>query len=234
MTSAVIVAAGKGTRMKYKPNISKQHIDILGKSVVQRTIEKFLEAESIDEIVLVIIKEEEEYFKKNVLSAINSNKPIKMVYGGAERVFSCYNGIMATDSKTDVVLVHDGVRPFVKTSEIDEVVKKARETGAAVLAVKSKDTIKIAPANIIEHTPDRDNVYMIQTPQGFNKSTLVAAYEALIQSQGDFIPTDDASVVENFGQKVHIVPGSYENIKITTLSDIVVAEAILRSEEFFA
>ena len=234
MTSAVIVAAGKGTRMKYKPNISKQHIDILGKSVVLRTIEKFVEAESIDEIILVIIKEEEEYFRNQVLNLIETDKPIKLVYGGKERVYSCYNGIMATNKNTDVVLVHDGVRPFVKTSEINEVVRVSKETGAAVLAVKSKDTIKIAPSNIIEHTPDRDNVYMIQTPQGFSKKTLVEAYEKLISSESDFVPTDDASVVENYGQKVRIVEGSYENIKITTLSDVVLAEAILKSEVLFA
>lgn len=234
MTSAVIVAAGRGTRMKYKPNISKQHIDILGKSVILRTIEKFLEAESVDEIVLVIIENEEEYFRKNVLSCIVTDKPIKLVYGGTERVYSCYNGILATDEAADIVLVHDGVRPFVKTSEINEVVEKARQTGAAVLAVKSKDTIKIAPENIIEHTPDRENVYMIQTPQGFSKDTLIKAYQKLIEAKSDFIPTDDASVVEHFGKKVHIVPGSYENIKITTLSDVVLAEAILKSEGLFA
>lgn len=234
MTSAVIVAAGRGTRMKYKPNISKQHIDILGKSVVLRTIEKFVEAESIDEIVIVIIKEEEDYFRNNVLNYIETSKPVKLVYGGKERVHSCYNGIMATDEKAEVVLVHDGVRPFVKTAEIDEVVKATKESGAAVLAVKSKDTIKIAPKNVIEHTPDRENLYMIQTPQGFQKETLVAAYENLINSKSDFVPTDDSSVVENYGQKVHIVEGSYENIKITTLSDVVLAEAILRSEALFA
>ena len=161
MTSAVIVAAGKGTRMKYNPNISKQHIDILGKSVVLRTLEKFVEADSVDEIVLVIIEQEESYFKKYVLSQIETTKPIKMVYGGAERVDSCYNGILATAEDADVVLIHDGVRPFVKVSEINAVIEEVRKNGAAVLAVKSKDTIKIAPRNVIEHTPNRENVYLI-------------------------------------------------------------------------
>lgn len=233
MTSAVIVAAGKGTRMKYDPNISKQHIDILGKSVVLRTIEKFVDAKSIDEIILVIIKEEEEYFKTHVLNEIHTDKPIKMIYGGSERVHSCYNGILATDEKADVVLIHDGVRPFVKISEIDDVVKTTRETGAAVLAVKSKDTIKIAPSNIIEHTPDRENVYVIQTPQGFDRKTLIDAYDNLNDLECGFVPTDDASVVEKYGKKVHIVEGSYENIKITTVSDVILAEAILRSEYLF-
>lgn len=233
MTSAVIVAAGKGTRMKYDPNISKQHIDILGKSVVLRTIEKFVDAKSIDEIILVIIKDEEEYFKTHVLNEIHTDKPIKMIYGGSERVHSCYNGILATDEKADVVLIHDGVRPFVKISEIDDVVKTTRETGAAVLAVKSKDTIKIAPSNIIEHTPDRENVYVIQTPQGFDRKTLIDAYDNLNDLECGFVPTDDASVVEKYGKKVHIVEGSYENIKITTVSDVILAEAILRSEYLF-
>lgn len=234
MTSAVIVAAGRGTRMKYDPNISKQHIDILGKSVVLRTIEKFVEADSVDEIILVIIQAEEEYFKKHVLSEIHTEKPIKLVYGGAERVNSCYNGILATDERAEIILIHDGVRPFVKVSEIDEVIESVRENGAAVLAVKSKDTIKIAPNNIIEHTPDRENVYMIQTPQGFLRQTLIEAYDNLECLECGFVPTDDASVVEKYGKKVHIVEGSYENIKITTVSDVVLAEAILRSEALFA
>lgn len=230
MTSAVIVAAGRGTRMKYKPNISKQHIDILGKSVVLRAIEKFIESESVDEIIIVIIKEEEEYFKKNVLSEINTKKPVKLIYGGSERFESSYNGIMATSEKSDIILVHDGVRPFVRVEEIDAVTQKAREAGAAVLAVKSKDTIKIAPNDIIEETPDRENVYMIQTPQGFGRKLLIDAYDSMRSLSCGFAPTDDASVVEKYGQKVHIVEGSYENIKITTVSDVVIAEAILQSE----
>lgn len=233
MTSAVIVAAGKGTRMKYNPNISKQHIDILGKSVVLRTIEKFVEAESVDEIILVIIKSEEQYFKDYVLSQINTSKPIKLVYGGAERVNSCYNGILATDEKSDVILIHDGVRPFVKVSEINAVIEETKKNGAAVLAVKSKDTIKIAPQNVIEHTPNRENVFLIQTPQGFDRKTLIEAYDNLECLDCGFIPTDDASVVEKYGKKVHIVEGSYENIKITTVSDVILAEAILKSEGLF-
>ena len=126
MTSAVIVAAGRGTRMKYNPHVSKQHIDILGKSVVLRTIEKFVENELIDEIILVIIKEEEKYFKENVLNKIRTSKPIKLVYGGAERVDSSYNGILATDERSEVVLIHDGVRPFVKESEIRAVIEATK------------------------------------------------------------------------------------------------------------
>ncbi len=229
MTSVVIVAAGRGTRMKYNPHVSKQHIDILGKSVVLRTIEKFVENDLIDEIILVIIKEEEKYFKENVLNKIQTSKPIKLVYGGAERVDSSYNGILATDERADVVLIHDGVRPFVKETEIRAVIEAVREKGAAVLAVKSKDTIKIAPKNVIEHTPDREHLYLIQTPQGFGRKTLIEAYEHL-KMQCDFMPTDDASVVEKYGKPVHIVEGSYENIKITTVSDIILAEALLRAE----
>lgn len=234
MTSAVIVAAGRGTRMKYNPHVSKQHIDILGKSVILRTIEKFVACPQVDEIVLVVLPAEEEYFKKSVLSQIHTEKPIRLVHGGTERVDSCYNGIVATDPNSKWVVMHDGVRPFVKVSEIEAVIQKAKIHGAAVLAVKSKDTIKIAPQNIIEHTPDRENMYLIQTPQAFERQILLEAYQHLNASQNAFLPTDDASVVERFGAKVHIVEGSYENIKITTVSDIILAEAILRSEELLA
>ncbi len=220
--------------MKYDPGVSKQHIDILGKSVVLRTIEKFVEAKSIDEIILVIIQAEEDYYKRHVLSQIRTSKPIKLIYGGTERADSCYNGILATDERADIVLIHDGVRPFVKVSEIDAVIESAKQNGAAVLAVKSKDTIKIAPNRIVEHTPERATLYLTQTPQGFERKTLIEAYRSLNDRKDGFMPTDDASVVEKYGKSVHIVEGSYENIKITTLSDILLAEAILRTEGLFA
>lgn len=230
MTSAVILAAGKGTRMKIKSDVSKQHIDILGKSVIIRTIEKFLESEQISEIILVISKSEEEYFQKYVISHLNSTKPMKLVYGGKERFESSYNGIIATSESSDIVLVHDGARPFIKVSEINEVAQKARECSAAILAVKSKDTIKIASKGIVIETPEREKLYQIQTPQGFDRELLIKAYKNMRNTNTNFAPTDDSSVVERLGAKVHIVEGSYENIKITTASDIIIAESILKSE----
>ncbi|MGL5255745.1 MAG: 2-C-methyl-D-erythritol 4-phosphate cytidylyltransferase [Proteocatella sp.] len=230
MVSAVIVAAGKGTRMNHSSNLSKQYIDILGKTVVLRTLEKFIKSEVIDEIVIVIMKAEETYFKENVLSKIDTKKPIKLVHGGSERFESSYNGIIATSETSDIVLIHDGVRPFVKLEEISNMVEAVKKFDAAVLAVKSKDTIKLAVDNIIEETPNRENVYMIQTPQGFKRNLLIEAYQHMRTSKDDFMPTDDASVVERYGTKVHIVEGSYENIKITTASDIYFAEAIIKME----
>lgn len=230
MISAVIVAAGKGTRMKSDSGLSKQYIEINGKSIVLRTIEKFAEAEVIDEIVIVVMKDDEEFFKKQVLSNVKSDKPIKIAYGGKERFESSINGIQATSKNSDTILIHDGVRPFVKIEEIEKVAEKASLNGAAVLAVKSKDTVKLVCNGIIDSTPDRESVYLIQTPQGFSKKLLLDSYEDLINSSDKFMPTDDASVAERFGAKVHIVEGSYENIKITTVSDIAFAEAILKSE----
>lgn len=231
MVSAVIVAAGKGTRMNHRSNLSKQYIDILGKTVVLRTLEKFIKSEVIDEIVIVIMKAEETYFKENVLSKIDTKKPIKLVHGGSERFESSYNGIIATSETSDIVLIHDGVRPFVKLEEISNMVEAVKKFDAAVLAVKSKDTIKLAVDNIIEETPNRDNVYMIQTPQGFKRKLLIEAYEHMRNTKDDFMPTDDASVVERYGTKVHIVEGSYENIKLTTASDLYFAEAIVKMEK---
>ena len=153
MTSAVIVAAGRGTRMNHSSNLSKQYIEILGKTVVLRTLEKFIESEVIDEIVIVIMKDEEDYFRENVLSKIDTKKPIKLVHGGSERFESSYNGIIATSEQSDIVLIHDGVRPFIQLEEISAVVEKVSKFEAAVLAVKSKDTIKLAVNNIIEETP---------------------------------------------------------------------------------
>lgn len=231
MTSVVIVAAGKGTRMNHSSNLSKQYIEILGKTVVLRTLEKFIESEVIDEIVIVIMKDEDAYFRENILSKIDTKKPIKLVHGGSERFESSYNGIIATSENADIVIIHDGVRPFIKLEEISAVVETVSKFEAAVLAVKSKDTIKIAIDNIIEETPNRDNVYMIQTPQGFKRKLLIEAYEHMRSNKDDFMPTDDASVVERYGKKVHIVEGSYENIKLTTASDLYFAEAIVKMEK---
>lgn len=230
MTSAIIVAAGKGTRMKSAAGVSKQYIEIMGKPVILRTIEKFTESEAVDEIVIVLMKDDEAYFREKILSKVKSEKPVKIAYGGKERFESSLNGIKASSQDSDTVLIHDGVRPFVKPSEIERVASRAKETGAAVLAVKSKDTVKLVSDGMIESTPDRESVYLIQTPQGFSKKLLIDSYEDLLNSKEIFMPTDDASVVERFGARVSIVEGSYENIKITTVSDLAFAEAILKTE----
>lgn len=228
MNSVVIVAAGKGTRMGRKDNLSKQHIEILGKSIIQRTLEKFL-ASSVEEIIIVISKEEEQIFKEKLLEKINTDKTIKLVYGGKERFESSLNGILATNKNSKVVLVHDGARPFVTVDEIEKVLELAEKSGAAVLGVKSKDTIKIVRQGIIENTPNREQVYAIQTPQGFHRNMLIQAYEQL-KVNCEFIPTDDASVVENLGRKVSLIEGRYENIKITTEIDLFIGKSILEGE----
>ena len=230
MTSAIIVAAGKGTRMRSAAAVSKQYIEIMGKPIILRTIEKFAESEAVDEIVVVLSKDDEAYFRENIFSKIKSKKTVKIAYGGKERFESSLNGIKATSQDSETILIHDGVRPFVKISEIERVSIRAKETGAAVLAVKAKDTVKLVSDGIIESTPDRERVYLIQTPQGFSRKLLIAAYEDLLNSKDGFMPTDDASVVERYGARVGVVEGSYENIKITTVSDIAFAEAILKTE----
>ena len=230
MTSAIIVAAGKGTRMRSAAAVSKQYIEIMGKPIILRTIEKFAESEAVDEIVVVLSKDDEAYFRENIFSKIKSKKTVKIAYGGKERFESSLNGIKATSQDSETILIHDGVRPFVKISEIERVSIRAKETGAAVLAVKAKDTVKLVSDGIIESTPDRERVYLIQTPQGFSRKLLIAAYEDLLNSKDGFMPTDDASVVERYGARVGVVEGSYENIKITTVSDLAFAEAILKTE----
>lgn len=230
MTSAIIVAAGKGTRMRSAAAVSKQYIEIMGKPIILRTIEKFAESEAVDEIVVVLAKDDEAYFRENILSKIKSKKTVNIAYGGKERFESSINGIKATSQDSETILIHDGVRPFVKISEIERVSIRAKETGAAVLAVKAKDTVKLVADGIVESTPDRENVYLIQTPQGFSRKLLIAAYEDLLNSKEIFMPTDDASVVERYGARVSVVEGSYENIKITTVPDIAFAEAILKTE----
>lgn len=233
MVSVVIVSAGKGTRMKNNNNISKQHIDIFGKSIIVRTIEKFFYLNSINEIILVINSDEEEYFNNKVLNLFGYSSKIKLVYGGKERFESVYLGLKKVSPESDIVLVHDGVRPFVTKDNIENIIYYSRKYGAATLAVKSKDTIKYVKDKKINGNIDREYSYMIQTPQGFKKDILLDSYNKFKNGEfgEEFFPTDDSSLVNKNGMDVYVVEGDYNNIKITTISDIIVAEAISKMEE---
>ena len=135
------------------------------------------------------------------------------------------------DPATDIVLVHDAARPMVTVETIEQVISAARLHGAAIAAVKEKNTIKLVAADgIVQSTPDRANMWSIQTPQGFQRELLIEAY--MKASQDGFLGTDDASLVERLGRPVYVVESDYRNIKITTPEDLLIAEAFLRSGQF--
>lgn len=226
MNTAIILAAGKGTRMNMGMN--KIYLNIKGKTILAHTLDVFFSCSSINEIILVIGAGEEELCREKVLNNIDINKPFKLVTGGKERQDSVYNGIRSIDENSDLVLIHDGARPFITADIIDQSIEAAKLYKAAVVGVPVKDTVKEADgSDFIVRTPERSSLWLVQTPQTFLKNVIVQAYELSIK---DRIPaTDDSMLVERMGIRVKMVTGSYDNIKITTPEDIAFALAILES-----
>jgi len=227
MNGVVIVAAGTGSRMNM--GINKQFIKLEGKEVIVYTIEKFYNNPNIDDIVVVVKESESEFFKKEIIERYNF-KNIKIAYGGKERQDSVYNGLKLLDEKCDIVLIHDGARPFVSNKTIDTCIEEAKEHKAIVVGVPVKDTIKVIDSNNnIVDTPNRSVLWAVQTPQTFNYNILLNAYEDAFKSR--FYGTDDAMLVERIGHKVKMVEGSYNNIKITTKEDLNIGSQILNSRD---
>ncbi len=224
--SAIIAAAGMSNRMGSK--INKQFIAIGGKPIIAHTIEKFEESRYIDEIIIVAKEEEIEYCRKEIIKKYKFNKVSNVIRGGKERQDSVYNGILALNEKSKIVLTHDGARPFVKIQNIEDGIKGALDYGACVIGVPVKDTIKIVEeGNTINNTPKRSMLWAAQTPQCFLKDILIKGYEKAIEL--GYLGTDDSSLVEKIGYSVKMIMGSYENIKITTPEDIALAESLLRN-----
>ena len=227
MNGVVIVAAGTGSRMKM--GINKQFIKLEEKEIIAYTIEKFYNNSNIEDIVVVVKEDESEFFKKEILDKYNF-KNIKIAYGGKERQDSVYNGLKLLDKKCDVVLIHDGARPFVSDKIIYNCIEEVKEHKAIVVGVPVKDTIKIIDndKNIVD-TPNRSVLWAVQTPQTFDYNILIDAYKDAFKS--GFYGTDDAMLVERIGYKVKMVEGSYNNIKITTKEDLSVGSQILKIQD---
>lgn len=227
MNGVVIVAAGTGSRMKM--GINKQFIKLEGKEIIAYTIEKFYNNSNIEDIVVVVKEDESEFFKKEILDKYNF-KNIKIAYGGKERQDSVYNGLKSLDKKCDVVLIHDGARPFVSDKIIYNCIEEVKEHKAIVVGVPVKDTIKVIDndKNIVD-TPNRSVLWAVQTPQTFDYNILIDAYKDAFKS--GFYGTDDAMLVERIGYKVKMVEGSYNNIKITTQEDLSVGSQILKIQD---
>lgn len=227
MNGVVIVAAGTGSRMNM--GINKQFIKLEGKEIIYYTIEKFYKNENIDDIVVVVKEEEAEFFRKEILDKYNF-KNIKLAYGGKERQDSVYNGLKSLDKECNIVLIHDGARPFVSNKIINKSIEEAKENKAIVVGVPVKDTIKVIDndKNIID-TPNRNVLWAVQTPQTFDYNLLIKSYEDAFKD--GFYGTDDAMLVERIGYKVKMVEGSYNNIKITTQEDLGLGSQILKVQE---
>ncbi len=224
----LIVAAGNGLRMGLKQK--KQYLQINNAPIISHTLSKFLQYEKSNEIILVIPENDIEYCKTNILRPLKADKKVLLVPGGEERQGSVLNGINAikTLSKNydqDIVLIHDGVRPFLNCDLINACINGAIKYGACVPALKATDTMKIVHNKIVSKTVDRDSIYQIQTPQAFLLKIIINAIEYARKKM--FYGTDDASIVEFYGHKVVVTKGLKRNIKITTKEDLKFAKAYL-------
>jgi 2-C-methyl-D-erythritol 4-phosphate cytidylyltransferase len=186
----------------------------------------------VAEVILVVPKEDRARALAEVIERYGVKKVLKVVAGGATRQESVSNGLQEAGADVEIVVIHDSVRPFVTEDLIERSIEMARKVGGAVVAIPMKDTPKqVGPDGLILRTLDRTGLWHAQTPQTFRRAILLEAYRVAL---ADHIhATDDAALVERLGQPVGIVPGSWENIKITTPEDMMIAEAILaaRSKE---
>ncbi|GGO08505.1 2-C-methyl-D-erythritol 4-phosphate cytidylyltransferase [Saccharibacillus kuerlensis] len=222
--SAIVVAAGRGSRMGTKE--SKQFLELGGRPLFLRAIEAFGRFDATAEIIVVTGEADVERCRRYIEQA-GCLRVKTVVAGGTERQHSVYQGLKQASSPW--VMVHDGVRPFIRVEDIESCYGEMLRTGAAVLAVPVKDTIKtVGGDGMIVDTPNRSLLWAIQTPQGFRTEELLRAHE---QAAGEgFVGTDDSMLIERLGVTVSVARGDYTNIKITTPEDLDYAEFLIRSE----
>lgn len=235
MAIAIVLAGGSGSRMN--SDVAKQYLMLHDKEVLFYSLKTFQDNENVTGIILVTRPEDTEYCKNHIVEKYGFDKVKKICTGGKERYNSVYNGLrcvesISTDIDEEVVLIHDGARPFVSHKMINESVKMAStKKGACTVGVPVKDTIKIVVKQdgkiIGKETPDRSNLYQIQTPQTFRYKLIMDAYEKMLKDENHNI-TDDTMIVEQYAEiGCVVIDGSYENIKITTPEDLEFAEKIV-------
>ncbi|WLD93503.1 2-C-methyl-D-erythritol 4-phosphate cytidylyltransferase [Alkalihalobacillus sp. AL-G] len=221
----VIPAAGRGKRMKAERN--KQFLLLNRVPLIVRTLQVFEQDDWCKGIIVVGNRNEVNELRQ-LFSEHKLSKVIDIVPGGKERQNSVYEGLKAIKGSS-LALIHDGARPFVSIESIRELVVQADQSGAAVLAVPIKDTIKQINNHKVVKTVDRNSLWAVQTPQAFHLHNILQAHETAEKS--GYIGTDDASLIEYSGGQVSIVEGSYLNIKLTTPEDMVFANAIIHEKE---
>ena len=222
-TAAVIVAAGSATRMG---GVDKIFAPIAKLPVICRTLAAFNNHPAINEIIVVTRPDVIERMSR---VCVAYEKVHIVVSGGASRTESVQKGLAAVSEGTQLVAVHDGARPLVPAEVITKAVAKAAKFGAAAPAIPVKDTIKVSESGAVDATPRRETLFAVQTPQVFQANILKAALQSAVNDGAAL--TDDCSAVERLGKEVYLAPGWRENIKITTASDLTLAEALLRERE---
>lgn len=225
-TVAIVLAAGSGKRMQ--SNTPKQYLLLNGKPILYYSLKAFEES-SVEEVILVVGKDEIDYCRKEIVEKYQMKKTHTIIEGGAERYHSVNQGLLAVTS-ADFVLIHDGARPFITVEIIERTMEQVAVHRACVVGVPSKDTIKIVNENrIVSETPNRSNIWCSQTPQAFSYAIITEAYKKMMEGVPINI-TDDAMVVEHtLHYPVKMIMGSYSNIKITTPDDLQIGECLLKN-----
>jgi len=225
-TVVIIPAAGKGVRMGTG---NKLLLPLNGRPILQRTIEAFQDCPLVTAIVLAVSDDTEQFCREYIIDTPAFTKVAQLIPGGPTRQASVYNALKKVAPEFDIVLVHDGARPLVGRALIETAINDAARHGAVVPAVELKDTIKEISGELITKTPERASLRAVQTPQAFRADLLINAFESAISA--GFTGTDEASLIERAGIPVKIFIGSYENIKITTHEDMLIARSILQKRE---
>ncbi|QKS73123.1 2-C-methyl-D-erythritol 4-phosphate cytidylyltransferase [Paenalkalicoccus suaedae] len=220
--TVVLPAAGQGKRMGAGHN--KQFLLIDGVPLLIHTLRVF-EGDSLCTSIILAVNEKETEEIQSLLKEYSIKKVTAVVIGGRERQQSVFEGLKAADD--GIVLIHDAARPFITATIIHELVEETKRSGAAIVAVPLKDTIKLVSEDTIEKTEDRTKLWAAQTPQAFWLSDIMAAHQ--VAEDKGYEGTDDASILEYSGGKVKIVKGNYENFKVTTPEDLIFAEAMVAS-----
>lgn len=230
--TAIVLAAGRGKRMNSK--VQKQFLELGGKPVLYYSLNCFQQSSLVTDIILVTGAESVAFCKEEIVEKYGFTKVKKVIPGGKERYDSVYEGLLSCEN-SDFVLIHDGARPFITQEILERGMTGVRETGACVIGMPSKDTVKVSDENgFVQETPERNLVWSVQTPQIFEYSLIRNAHEK-IRCENMTGITDDAMVVERAsGTKIRLVEGSYKNLKITTPEDLDIAEIFLKKIEFMS
>ncbi|HUH66657.1 MAG TPA: 2-C-methyl-D-erythritol 4-phosphate cytidylyltransferase [Syntrophales bacterium] len=224
-TVAIIPAAGSSKRMQN--DMAKQYLLLNDIPVLAHTLGVFQRAKGIDEIFLIVPETDIEFVRKDIVFKCGASKVSAVLAGGQERQDSVRSGINALQSHHRVVVIHDGVRPFISEELVHRAIHDASRFRAVTVGVPVKDTVKTVDGEgLIMETLDRGRLWLTQTPQAFERTVIQKAYEAAYRD--NFYGTDDASLVERIGIKVLMIRGSYDNIKITTKDDLALAEVLVK------
>jgi 2-C-methyl-D-erythritol 4-phosphate cytidylyltransferase len=225
MIDALIVAAGKGLRMKAQQR--KQYLLLSGLPILTHSLKAFDLCADVSRIYVSLPEPEIDFCRAELIAPAGLSKEVIVVAGGARRQDSVLNGLRAISNSDGIVLIHDGVRPLVSQSLIRTCIDGARDWGACIPAIEAFDTLKkVNPAGYIESTVARKGIQMAQTPQAFRLALIRQAHETAIRK--GWTATDDASLLERMGATVHVIEGSRYNIKITKPTDLELAETYLK------